>query len=115
MPGNIEEKARRMAEVVQSGASWRGGKHCAGNNKKSCGLPRALWTRQGTRIRPGNTFGPIVGKPLESALKCAGRKVATADNVVELGAAIEDDRRHALPPDARGLGVGISQSDNLLS
>lgn len=115
MPGNIEEKARRKAEVVQSGARWRGGEDRAGNNEKSCGLLRPLWTRQGTCIRPGNTVWPIVGEPLESTLKRAGRKVATVDNVVELGAAVEDDGRHALPPDARGYGVGISQSDNLLS
>lgn len=115
MPGNIEEKARRKAEVVQSGARWRGGEDRAGNNGKSCSLLGALWTRQRTCIRPGNTVGPIVGKPLESTLKRTGRKVATVDNVVELGAAVEDDRRHALPPDSRGFGVGISQSDDLLS
>ncbi|EJL57947.1 hypothetical protein PMI09_00652 [Rhizobium sp. CF122] len=115
MPGSIEEKARRKAEIAQSGARGRGGNDRAGNNETSCGLLRALWARQGTCVRPGDTLGPVIGKPLKSALKCARRKIATSNNVVEFSAAIENDRRHPLTPDARGFSVGISQSDNLLS
>ncbi|SEH51603.1 hypothetical protein SAMN05216228_100237 [Rhizobium tibeticum] len=116
MPGrNMEEKARRNAEVGQSGARWRGGKNRAGNHGKSCGLLRALWTRQRTYIRPSDTIRPIVREPLQSTFKGAGRQIAAVDNVVELGAAIEDDRRHTFTPNAGGLGVGIGNSDNLFS
>jgi len=116
MPGrNIEEKAHRTTEVRRSSASWCGVENRTGNNEKSCGLLRALWTRQRTYIRPGNTVGPIVRKPLESTLKRAGRQIATIDDVVELRAAIEHDRRHALTPNAGEFGIGIRNSDDLLS
>lgn len=112
---NFEEKARRKAEVVQSGARWRGLGGRTGNNGISCRLLHRLGTAQRANIWPSNAFGPVVGKPLESTLERAGGEIAAVDNVVELGAPVENDRRQALATETRGFGVGIGNSDKLLS